>query len=139
MSQSSIDREQVLLPVINFTESANSQLKLIMENDFTLSGKYFRLLISGKGCEGFTYSSGFSDIEKDDFIVEVKMSDEDIQILIDPFAAFYLQNATVDYVQDFENDQEGFVITNHSQKKYAGKFWRKNEEKVPPQKETIEG
>ncbi len=136
MEQSSIDRAQILTPEITFSELALNQLKLIMENDFTLSGKYLRLLISGKGCDGFTYSSGFSDIEKDDFIVEVQNTGEDMQVLVDPFAAFYLQKTSVDYLQDFENNREGFVISNHSQKQYSGKFWRKNDEKVPPQKKA---
>mgnify|MGYP000238793451 CR=1 FL=1 len=34
--------------------------------------------------------------------------------------------------KDFEKDTEGFVITNHLQKKYAGKFWRKDQELTPP-------
>ncbi|MCY4524466.1 MAG: hypothetical protein OXB84_06985, partial [Halobacteriovoraceae bacterium] len=53
-------------------------------------------------------------------------------ILIDPFSAFYLQKTTVDYKQDFINNSEGFVIENHQQKEYAGKFWIKDSYKIPP-------
>jgi len=136
MEPSSIDRTKIVIPEVTFSKNALNQLQLIMENDFTLSGKYFRVLISGKGCDGFTYSSGFTDIEKDDFIIDIKNEETELQILVDPFAAFYLQQTSVDYLQDFENNREGFVITNHSQKEFAGKFWRKNEEKVPPQKNS---
>ena len=94
-----------------FTERALSQLKLIIDNDFTLAGKYFRIVVSGKGCEGFTYAAGFTDLNDDDFQVRIANTDDEIFVLVDPFAAFYLQVASVDFVQDFELDAEGFVIS----------------------------
>ncbi|CBW27033.1 hypothetical protein BMS_2231 [Halobacteriovorax marinus SJ] len=130
--ENKINPDLVATPVVYFTQRALEQLKLILENDFTLAGKYFRILISGKGCDGFTYSAGFTDVKEDDFEVRIENSDEDIIILLDPFAAFYLQESSVDFIQDLVNDVEGFVITNHLQKKYAGKFWRKAPEKTPP-------
>ncbi len=130
--ENKINPDLVAKPVVYFTERAFDQLNLILENDFTLSGKYFRILISGKGCDGFTYSAGFTDIKEEDFQVKIENVDTDVVILLDPFAAFYLQESSVDFVQDLVNDVEGFVITNHLQKKYAGKFWRKAPEKTPP-------
>ncbi len=130
--ENKINPNLVAQPVVYFTERALDQLKLILENDFTLSGKYFRILVSGKGCDGFTYSAGFTDLKEDDFQVSIENASEDIVILLDPFAAFYLQESSVDFIQDLVNDIEGFVITNHLQKKYAGKFWRKAPEKTPP-------
>ncbi|ATH08350.1 hypothetical protein BIY24_10440 [Halobacteriovorax marinus] len=130
--ENKINPDLVATPVVYFTQRALEQLKLILENDFTLAGKYFRILISGKGCDGFTYSAGFTDVKEDDFEVRIENSDEDFIILLDPFAAFYLQESSVDFIQDLVNDVEGFVITNHLQKKYAGKFWRKAPEKTPP-------
>lgn len=130
--ENKINPDLVTKPVVYFTERALEQLKLILNNDFTLAGKYFRILISGKGCDGFTYSAGFTDLKDDDFLVKIENSVEEITILLDPFAAFYLQETSVDFIQDFEKDVEGFVITNHLQKKYAGKFWRKSPEDTPP-------
>jgi len=130
--ENKINPELVTKPVVYFTARAHDQLKLILNNDFTLAGKYFRILISGKGCDGFTYSAGFTDLKDDDFLVKIENSDDEITIVLDPFAAFYLQETSVDFIQDFEKDTEGFVITNHLQKKYAGKFWRKAPEETPP-------
>lgn len=130
--ENKIDPNLVNTPLVYFTERALSQLKLILENDFTLAGKYFRILVSGKGCNGFTYSAGFTDQKDDDFSVKISNSDDEIIVIMDPFAAFYLQESSVDFIQDFEKDTEGFVITNHLQKKYAGKFWRNKEELTPP-------
>lgn len=130
--QNKVNKDLVLSPVIMFTERALSQLKLIIENDFTLAGKYFRIVVSGKGCEGFTYAAGFTDLNDDDFQVRIANTDEEIYVIVDPFAAFYLQVASVDFVQDFEQDAEGFVIVNHSQGEFKGKFWRAAPEKAPP-------
>jgi Fe-S cluster assembly iron-binding protein IscA len=130
--ENKIDPNLVEIPVVYFTKRALSQLKLILENDFTLAGKYFRILVSGKGCNGFTYSAGFTDQKDDDFLIKIANSEDETFVIMDPFAAFYLQESSVDFIQDFEKDTEGFVITNHLQKKYAGKFWRNNEELTPP-------
>ncbi|MBC7540932.1 MAG: iron-sulfur cluster assembly accessory protein [Bacteriovorax sp.] len=133
--QNKVNRDLVLPPVIMFTDRALSQLKLIIENDFTLAGKYFRIVVSGKGCEGFTYAAGFTDLNEDDFQVRIANTEDEIYVLVDPFAAFYLQEASVDFVQDFEQDAEGFVIVNHAQGEFKGKFWRAAPEKAPPIKE----
>ncbi len=115
-----IDKDCITYPKVYFTNFAKEQLKLIVENDFTLKGKYLRILISGKGCDGFKYSVGFADLNDDNF-----------EVIMDPFTAFYLQNTEVDYVLDLETGDEGFVVTNKDQKKYHGKFWKKNNDLVP--------
>ncbi len=125
-----IDKKDIVLPKVNFTSEALSQLKLILENDFTLSGKYLRILISGKGCDGFTYSVGFADFHEEDLSIEVD-NDNSLEVIMDPFTAFYLNETHIDYVLDLENDNEGFVVTNKDQKKYHGKFWKRNQELVP--------
>lgn len=138
--QNKVNKDLVLPPVIMFTERALSQLKLIMENDFTLAGKYFRIVVSGKGCEGFTYAAGFTDLNEDDFQVRIANTEDEIYVIVDSFAAFYLQEASVDFVQDFDLDAEGFVIVNHAQAQgdFKGKFWRSAPEKAPPIKEVTD-
>lgn len=128
-----VDKESITLPKVYFTQDACRQLSLIVDNDFTLAGKYFRILISGKGCDGFEYSIGFTDLHQDDLTVPI-MSEEafDHHVIMDPFTAFYLQDTHVDYKQDFANNDEGFVVTNKNQKNYNGKFWKQNPGFVPP-------
>ena len=133
-TQNKVNKELVHTPIVMFTERALSQLKLIIENDFTLAGKYFRVVVSGKGCEGFTYAAGFTDLNDDDFQLRIANTEDEIYVLVDPFAAFYLQVASIDFVQDFDQDAEGFVIVNHSQSEFKGKFWRAAPEKTPPVK-----
>lgn len=128
-----IDRNGVTTPSILFSERAVQEWELILENDFTLEGKQLRIAIDGKECDGFTYAVGFDDKRKEDF--EVSIEGTSHQVLVDPFAAFYLQVATVDFIQDFTQDAEGFVVVNHSQKHFFGKFWRAHPELKPPLKE----
>lgn len=130
--QATIDSKKINLPKIEFTQMALEQLNLILENDFTLSGKYLRILVSGKGCDGFKYSVGFTDREEEDFLININ---DNLEIIMDPFAAFYLQEAIVDYIQDFKNNNEGFIVKNLNQDEYNGKFWKKDQSKTPPMKE----
>lgn len=122
-----IDRHQIPTPQVQLTDEAAQQLKLIVENDITVKGKVFRLLITGKGCDGFTYSAGFSE-KADDILIENPIT----TLAMDPFTAFYLQKVSIAHVTDFEQNIEGFVITNHDQNQFAGKFWRQNADKTPP-------
>ncbi len=137
-SETKVDPKSIPTPVANFSPMALSQLNLIMENDITLKGKYLRLLISGKGCDGFTYSVGFTDMNDDDLqipVLDESGQNSSIELLMDPFTAFYLQNCFVDYQQDFVNNEEGFTVKNLNQKDFSGKFWKADQSKVPPIKE----
>lgn len=130
-----IDARYITMPKLMFSERAMQEWQLIKDNDFTLANQELRLEIDGKGCDGFTYAVGFTLPRVDD--LKVPVLDDQQQaigktVLIDPFSAFYLQVATVDFVQDFSQDAEGFVVVNHSQKYFAGKFWRANPDLTPP-------
>ena len=115
-------------PSLDLTESAFQQLDLMIKNDFTIEGKFFRVQITGKKCEGFTYSAGFTPPQDKDIFFEVN----GIQMVVDPFTAFYLQRGVIDYLQNFELEMEGFIVENLDQKNFEGKFWLKNPEKIPP-------
>ena len=128
---SKLDSSKIEVPRVSFTDDAASQIRLILENDFTLSGKYFRILISGKNCDGFIYSVGFTNLEDEDFMVSPE-GIEDFEIIIDPFTAFYLHNTAIDYRHDVENDIEGFVVKDEFDGEFQGKFWRSSKESIPP-------
>lgn len=127
-----INKDKIPLPKVSFTDKAWSQLNLILENDFTLAGKHLRILISGKGCDGFTYSIGFTDLQKDDFAIPVDKREKQLEVLMDPFTAFYLQDSCVDFIQNFDHDTEGFTVKNYQQDNFTGKFWKKDSDKTPP-------
>lgn len=115
------------------TDSAVRQIQVMQENDYTLEGLSFRIKIGGKGCEGFTYDTGFSEKHPDDLVIEqdypiIKFK---LSILMDPFTAFYTQELTLDYLLDTTNNEEGFIVNNAADGQHRGKFF-KDEAKLPP-------
>lgn len=131
INQIRIDKTKIQAPIVELTEFAISQLKLILENDYTLEGQYLRLMVATKGCDGFSYNVGFTKKMQDDFLVS-PINAPDLKVLVDPFAAYYTREMTVDYIQDFEENIEGFLVVNHHQKDFHGKFWRGKPELTPP-------
>lgn len=115
------------------TDSAVRQIQLMQDNDYTLEGLYFRIKIGGKGCGGFTYDTGFSEKHEDDLVIikNYPLINCELTILIDPFTAFYTQEATLDYLLDTTSNEEGFVVTNAADGAHKGKFF-KDETKLPP-------
>lgn len=115
------------------TDSAVRQIQLMQENDYTLEGLSFRIKIGGKGCEGFTYDTGFSELHPDDLVIiqNYPIINFELKILIDPFTAYYTQDSTLDYLLDTSNNDEGFVVTNAADGQHRGKFF-KDESKLPP-------
>lgn len=115
------------------TDSAVRQIQLMQENDYTLEGLSFRIKIGGKGCEGFTYDTGFSELHPDDLVIiqSYPLINFELKILIDPFTAYYTQEATLDYLLDITNNEEGFILNNAADGQHRGKFF-KDESKLPP-------
>jgi iron-sulfur cluster insertion protein len=119
-------------PKILLTDSAARQIQVIKENDFTLEGLDFRIKIDGKGCDGFTYSTGFGLKRDDDILLEINNSSspKPVRILIDPFSAYYVRSARLDYIIEPDTHNDGFVIINDDEENYHGKFF-KDESMVP--------
>lgn len=115
------------------TDSAVRQIQLMQMNDYTLEGLEFRIKIGGKGCGGFTYDTGFSEKHEDDLIItkSYPLIGFELKILMDPFTAFYTQEATLDYLLDTSSNEEGFVVNNAREREHKGKFY-KDETKLPP-------
>lgn len=111
---------------LDLSRAAYEQIKLIMENDYTMQDNFFRLKIGGKGCDGFTYELGFT--EKDGEDLELKY--EDLIILIDPFTFHYCKEGYIDFLLNPKTNEDGFIFVNKNEDKYHGKFF-KDEEMVP--------
>jgi len=125
-----IKTEDVLFFV---TDSAIQQIRLMEANDYTLEGLFFRIKIGGKGCGGFTYDSGFSELHENDLILKKNypMIDYELKIIMDPFTAFYTQDFSLDYLLDPTTNEEGFIIQNTQEENHRGKFF-KDSSKLPP-------
>jgi len=125
----SIKTSQISSPQVEISTNAASQIRLSKEHDPYHKNKEFRVHISGKGCDGFTYQTLFDFKKQDD--VEINVLIYNIKVIMSPFTAYYCQNIKIDFIQDFELDTEGFEVINLDQENFTGKFWRKNPELTP--------
>jgi Fe-S cluster assembly iron-binding protein IscA len=117
---------------IKVSQAAIDQAQLILSNDHNLKSSVFRLQIDGKGCNGFDYALGFTEVEKDD--LKFPLGSTNLFLHLDRFTAFYCKEGILDYICDFSQDIEGFTFINTSEKNYRGKFF-KNEEMAPKEVE----
>jgi iron-sulfur cluster insertion protein len=91
--------------VVNLTEAAAGKVHGF-QTDESHQGKIFRVYIEGGGCSGFQYGFTFDERREDDSLVEAG----EIQVLVDPQSAMYLQGATVDWQEGLSG--AGFVVRN---------------------------
>ncbi|MEX0798485.1 MAG: hypothetical protein WEB87_01195 [Bacteriovoracaceae bacterium] len=113
---------------IQISQAAFDQILLIKQNDFTLKGLDFRVKIGGKGCDGFTYETGFSAAVEGD----VKLAFGELTLLLDSFTAYYCQEGSLDFLLNPKTNEDGFVFLNFNENKYHGKFF-KDESMAPPE------
>lgn len=116
---------------VELTEAAFEQIQLIKVNDYTLDDHSFRLKIGGKGCDGFTYDTGFSEPDDEDKVLKfINKDGVELNLLIDKFTYFYSKEGLIDYVLDPNINQDGFIFNNKNENIYSGKFF-KEETLVP--------
>lgn len=132
LNSTQIKVDKVSPPQIRVSHQALQQIALMQENDFTLDGKIFRISIDGKGCNGFEYSTGFSEPHRDDFVVKISFKNHQIPIHLDPFSAFYLQKCELGFGFSANLEHEGFIVNNLQQTRFHGKFWKDDDSKIPP-------
>lgn len=109
-----IDTVETKLP-IQFSASAISALKEIMQNEQVSINDALRVGVKGGGCSGMSYVLGFENefSEFDDFFVI-----DDLKIVMDRRHSLYLLNMNIDY-QDGLNAR-GFVFQNPNAKSTCG-------------------
>jgi Fe-S cluster assembly iron-binding protein IscA len=115
---------------IDLTNAAFEQAYLIKENDYTLEGYELHLKIDGKGCDGFDYAVGFTEVKADDIELKFNSHGRLLKLYMDPVTAHYCNEGTLDFLIDPKNNQDGFIFINNNQDKYVGKFF-KDESMVP--------
>lgn len=92
--------------MITITKNAVTRITQVGKKNLD-SKKFFRISISGGGCQGFQYNFNFDDsIKKDDQII----SQANIKVLIDKTSFDILNGSTVDFVTDLMGSY--FKISN---------------------------
>ena len=100
--------------MLNLTESASSKIKEILKSETSVKPK-LRIFVEGGGCSGFQY--GFV-IEEEDTGDDFNININDIEVLIDPVSAQYIDGITVDFKDDLEGAR--FVMSNPNAKTTCG-------------------
>ena len=100
--------------MITITESAKTKILDLLAEEGNPDLK-LRTFVQGGGCSGFSYGFTFDEImNEDDFEVPLGES----KVLIDAMSMQYLQDANIDYKDEFMRKE--FVITNPNAKHTCG-------------------
>ncbi len=100
--------------MITLSETAIAKVKEFAGQMPEAEGKDLRIYIQGVGCSGFAYGFTFDERRDGDVVVEAG----DINVLVDPQSAPYLQGASVDFVDDHRGS--GFTVDNPNTPATAG-------------------
>ena len=100
--------------MITISPAAKAKIKdlLYAEGNPNLS---LRTFVLGGGCSGFSYGFTFDEeINEDDFEIPL----DEFKLLVDSMSMTYLQEATIDYVEELMGSQ--FTIKNPNAKHTCG-------------------
>ncbi len=93
-------------PLLELTEAAVAKVKYFAETMPDSLNKPLRVFVQGGGCSGFQYGFTFDEKHENDNVIE----QGGITIVVDPQSATYLNDAKVNYVEDFRG--AGFSVEN---------------------------
>ncbi|WP_343182660.1 iron-sulfur cluster insertion protein ErpA [Buchnera aphidicola] len=94
---------------IQFTKNAKKKITQLIKNDMN-ENLYFRIYITGGGCNGFQYKFKLEKkIKKNDFFMQQKF-----KIVIDAISLNYIQGGTIDYQETLTGTK--FVVLNPNAK-----------------------
>lgn len=100
--------------LIQITDKAQEQIKLIFQNDPSSAGKGLRLGVVGGGCSGLSYKLDFSEKREKDNVIALG----DFEVYIDLKSSIYLKGITLDYKDGLNG--KGFVFENPNAKNSCG-------------------
>ena len=98
---------------LTLTPNAVSHIKCFVSKTPALT-QGLRIYVEGGGCSGFQYGFKFDAPTGEDFVV----NQDEVNVMVDPFSAAYLEAATIDYVESLMNT--GFVVHNPNSKSTCG-------------------
>lgn len=101
---------------VTISENAAKEMKRVIAEQTGEEKLYLRIRVCGGGCSGFQHKLDISpEYNKDkDTLEEIS----GIDVVIDNRSKLYLNNVTIDYLNDL--NKRGFVVTNHEAKSTCG-------------------
>ena len=82
--------------MITVTDSAQTKLKILFEEEGNPNLK-LRTFVQGGGCSGMQYGFTFDEDQNED---DFEIAAGEIKLLIDSMSMQYLNEATIDYIED---------------------------------------
>lgn len=105
---------------ITLTPEAVKQAIQMQKSNEDYQNKFVRVYIDGKGCDGFYYGVAFDDLG----VTDIKFpQSEDLTVIVDEDSLIFLNESTIEWVDDERG--RGFLVNNPRQKKFRGKFFKK--------------
>lgn len=92
--------------IINVTDKAIDQIKVIFSAENPGPEKGLRLAVIGGGCSGLQYKIEFSELKEKDNIIE----EDNVRIFVDPKSSIYLKDVVLDFKDGLNG--KGFVFEN---------------------------
>ncbi|GIU86179.1 MAG: hypothetical protein KatS3mg009_0694 [Acidimicrobiia bacterium] len=100
--------------MITLTDSASTKVKELMEAEGQ-PDLFLRVAVRPGGCSGLSYDM-FFDTERAEDDVVARFGD--VEVLVDPASAQYLQGASLDYKDGLQG--AGFTISNPNAQRTCG-------------------
>ncbi len=93
--------------MIEITETAQTRLQALLEDEGKLETHGLRMKVVGGGCSGLRYELSFDDERKE---IDTELEAGPVKIIIDEKSALYLVGSTLDFVDTLQ--ESGFKIEN---------------------------
>jgi iron-sulfur cluster insertion protein len=92
--------------MISITESAKNKIAEVLSDEDNPNMR-LRMYVQGGGCAGMSYGFTIDEIKNED---DFEVPAGDTPVLIDSISMQYVENATIDYIEDLQGSR--FSITN---------------------------
>jgi len=99
---------------VTFTQSAIQEIKRLMNEQGSTTGKVLRVGVKGGGCTGLSYILGFDDKEATDELYEAN----GIQFIMNPAHGIYLAGMEINWESGL--NARGFTFSNPNASKTCG-------------------
>ena len=93
--------------MITITETASSKIADILAEECQNTTTRVRVFVQGGGCSGMQYGFTLDDSQNED---DFEIPAGSLNVLVDSVSMQYLENASIDYVEDLTGSQ--FKISN---------------------------
>jgi iron-sulfur cluster assembly protein/iron-sulfur cluster insertion protein len=100
--------------MITLTDTASTKVKELMEAEGQ-PDLFLRVAVRPGGCSGLSYDMFFDTERADDDVVQTY---GEVQVLVDPASAQYLEGASLDYKDGLQG--AGFTISNPNAQRTCG-------------------